>query len=513
MLRHSESLARPADAEGGGQESVTPIESSQTRTYFVARDFAANARWWRIVDLAVFGVWLAVVGAVLQRHEPWADEAQSWLLARDLDFRTLWFHELRYNGTPGLWHTILWLAQHWFHAPYAAMGTIGMVCAAGGAAYILWRCPFPRPLPYLLAFSYFVAYQYAVVARSYNLIPLLLFAACDLYDDGEHPERLTPALVLLATVSVHGTLFAGVLGACYLLRHWSKSGGALRRRYLYCAAVLMATFLFVYLVIRSTPDVAVFVNHQVTEPLLMKLELNVAYPLFDWLTPSAIFLVLAGAWCVRRRQGLPFLLLTAGILMLVVLLYGRPHHVGLVFLAVMAGLWIAWPRRDEAQEFSPGERWMTRAMAALLVCVLGVNIWDAVYAMEKDYALPYSGSADAAEYLKRVDASKASIFGYTYGTSAVQAYFDRNIMTNTPTTYYHEGLPLRATSLDVGELQIANPEFVVIYSNDGAGTFNAADPPLRAIGYRLVHVSEGSIFFKRFVFDTDSYFIYRRVQP
>ena len=41
------------------------------------------------------------------RHEPWADEAQSWLLARDAGLIQLWTKLLHYEGTPGLWQTLL----------------------------------------------------------------------------------------------------------------------------------------------------------------------------------------------------------------------------------------------------------------------------------------------------------------------------------------------------------------------------------------------------------------------
>jgi hypothetical protein len=133
--------------------------------------------------------------------------------------------------------------------------------------------------------------------------------------------------------------------------------------------------------------------------------------------------------------------------------------------------------------------------------------------MRQDYLHPYSGSADAASYLKQVEADKTTIFGYTYGISAVQAYFDHNIQTNSPTTYYHEGLPLYATQMDISQLQALGPEYVIIYSNDGPTTFNTADPSLRALGYHLVHSSPGDVFFKRFVFDSDNYYIYRRGIP
>src|SRR5215472_9725730 len=88
---------------------------------------ASSSHWWRIGDFAVLTLWIAVVGYTIQHHEKWADEAQAWLIARDLDLRTIWFHELRYEGSPGLWHTILWFAQHALRAKYGALGYIGMI--------------------------------------------------------------------------------------------------------------------------------------------------------------------------------------------------------------------------------------------------------------------------------------------------------------------------------------------------------------------------------------------------
>ncbi len=120
---------------------------------------------------------MAVVGFILPYHEKWCDEAQAWLFARDLSLSRLWFYELRYEGSPGLWHTILWIAQHVFHANYNALGYIGAACAVGGAALLIFKAPFPRYIRWPLAFTYFMVYQYAVIARQYNLLPVLAFAA------------------------------------------------------------------------------------------------------------------------------------------------------------------------------------------------------------------------------------------------------------------------------------------------------------------------------------------------
>jgi len=98
---------------------------------------------WRIGDALVLLAYSCVVLWTIRYHEKWADEAQAWLIARDLDLRTIWFHELRYEGSPGLWHTILWIAQHVFHLGYGALGYIGASFAIAGTAVLIFCAPFP----------------------------------------------------------------------------------------------------------------------------------------------------------------------------------------------------------------------------------------------------------------------------------------------------------------------------------------------------------------------------------
>ena len=100
---------------------------------------APPSPWWRIADFAVFSLWVAIVAFILPYHEKWADEAQAWLIARDLALRTIWFHELRYEGSPGLWHTILWVAQHVFHARYGALCVLARGLGVAVALSILPR--------------------------------------------------------------------------------------------------------------------------------------------------------------------------------------------------------------------------------------------------------------------------------------------------------------------------------------------------------------------------------------
>src|SRR5579871_4864060 len=130
--------------------------------------------WYVLTGYAV------IVCYTVAHHEPWFDEAQSWLLARDLSLPQLWFHYLRYEGTPGLWQTILWMASA-AHLPYSALGWLGASIAILGIFIFLKYAPFPDLIKVMLPFSFFFLYQYAVVARSYILLPTFLFLTAHFY--------------------------------------------------------------------------------------------------------------------------------------------------------------------------------------------------------------------------------------------------------------------------------------------------------------------------------------------
>src|ERR1700685_3390409 len=129
----------------------------------------------RVAIVVTLAVYALLAPSTIPRHKPWADEAQSWLLARDSSLSHLWGTLLHYEGTPGLWQTLLHLLIRLglsYSAYNFVSGFLGLV-----AAYLLLRyAPLPLFIRILLPFTYFLCYQYAVIARSYALIAPLLFA-------------------------------------------------------------------------------------------------------------------------------------------------------------------------------------------------------------------------------------------------------------------------------------------------------------------------------------------------
>jgi len=481
--------------------------------------------WRRIGDAAVLAAYAGLVLWTIPYHEKWADEAQAWLIARDLDLRTIWFHELRYEGSPGLWHTILWIAQHVFHAKYDTLGYIGAVFAIAGAAVLLFLAPFPRIVRWPLAFTYVMVYQYAVIARPYTLFPLLAFCAAVFFKDVLHPGRITIPLVLLSLLTLHGTILAGCLGFAYLVEAYKRRAEldtVVKRRYIISVVILALTFLFVVAILKPTPDVGEFAGkrelaqmsqaqRELRQPSpLRKTEAILCGAFLDYTIPSILCVLLIGWWCHRRHRLLEYALPVALLIALYALVHGYPHHHGTVFVATIAALWIAWPTVKEQSEFSRLDLWATRGMIALLLCLCAVNIFDAEVVIHREYLYPYSGARDAAGYLKEVGADKTPMFGFLFGVNAVQAYFDHNLFSNMSSSYYHNGLPLEGTSVSYEDLRRIRPQYVISYSSAPQMMMDTGIPLLAAEGYELVHFSDGYYLYKRGIYQRETYFILKR---
>ena len=59
-----------------------------------------------LLNLLIFTIYLTFTFIVMINHEAWSDEAQAWLLVRDLDFFSL-LKQLAIEGHPSLWYLIL----------------------------------------------------------------------------------------------------------------------------------------------------------------------------------------------------------------------------------------------------------------------------------------------------------------------------------------------------------------------------------------------------------------------
>ena len=205
-----------------------------------------EASRWRYVVWACAAVYALGAAAVALRHEPWADEAQAWLIARDSNPIEMAVDVLRYEGHPILWYLVL--TPFAKTLPYGSMTVVAVLFGIAGA--LLWTLRSPVPLAVRLAvpFTYFLFYQYAVVARSYVLLPLLMFWLAHEYPRRhERPWRFVLICALLTFTSVFPAVGAGCLMLAFFveaLMRRAELSAEQKQRYWLCFGAYVAAGLF-----------------------------------------------------------------------------------------------------------------------------------------------------------------------------------------------------------------------------------------------------------------------------
>ena len=185
-------------------------------------------------------LYAGLVALLTVHHEPWPDEAQAWLIARDNSFLGV-LRQVHYEGSPALWHVLLW-AEARLHVSYAGMHWISGFFGLASTYLLLRYSPFPRWAKLLLPFGAFLLFHAPVIARSYGLSILLMFALAALYRSNR-TNILVACVVcgLLANTSLYAFTAAAGFAVLFLARSFQRRqkyslGGLL----IVCASMLVA---------------------------------------------------------------------------------------------------------------------------------------------------------------------------------------------------------------------------------------------------------------------------------
>lgn len=174
---------------------------------------ATDNRWlWAVLILYVVSI--AIISAY---HEPWFDEAQSWMIARDASYHDMIFYIPHYEGHPPLW----WLYLSLFAktgVPYElGLKTAAILLNTVAMGILLFKAPFPKIVRCVIPFTYFFFYQYGVISRCYSLLMLgFILMALFWKDRDEKPFKVIVTMCLVCCSTAYGLLLCGGLTLVWL---------------------------------------------------------------------------------------------------------------------------------------------------------------------------------------------------------------------------------------------------------------------------------------------------------
>lgn len=422
---------------------------------------------WAVV-LGLSAAFAFVVFFVLSRHELWRDETQAWLMAtQSRTLGQLW-HALRYEGHPAVWYLVLDTVATLSTTARALQITHGVI-ATLSVLVLLRSSPFKLWQKVLLIFGYFLAYEYAVISRSYSLGVLGLFVLCAILPTR---RRTFIPIALVIAYLVNISLFTVMLSAavCFgLVIDWWVNRG--RRPSIGNTAAALAIVLVATIAAIATilpPSDSVF-RKKDSGQVHMELE-NVnsgrlarsvtavwrsylpiprmsdegmwnSNFLFDskpygralTLPLSAMLILLAMLVFARRPAVLA--IYTAGTVMIVgffiVKLAGNQRHNGHLYLLLLICFWMY----QQFDELPPRAGWLEKAArlgdrlrTPFFVTVIVAQVLGAAVLMISDLRKPFSGSQIVAQTIHEHGLDDAIVVGNpAHRMSAIAAYLDEPI--------------------------------------------------------------------------------------
>ncbi len=166
----------------------------------------------------IFAVYVIFNVVLLCFHAPWRDEANVWLMARDLSPLQL-LREIKYQGHPCLWYFLV-MPFAKLGLPFRTIGIISTIVMTVAAGIYLWKGPQWIGIKALVVFSPIFTYFYPTIARNYCLIALILILLAWNYSErNEHPVRYGILLGLLVQADTIAIAPAGMIALVWFVEN------------------------------------------------------------------------------------------------------------------------------------------------------------------------------------------------------------------------------------------------------------------------------------------------------
>jgi len=144
------------------------------------------------------------------KHEPWRDEAQSWLMSRDMSIIEL-IKNASSEGHPILWHIVLKIFIL-CGLSYNNINLLSWILTSIGAYFIIWKFSSNKLTKISILMTYPLLYFCPSYARSYSLLLPIFIVVASMYKDRiKHPYIYGTLILLLCNIHLIFTFIVGLL--------------------------------------------------------------------------------------------------------------------------------------------------------------------------------------------------------------------------------------------------------------------------------------------------------------
>ena len=388
-----------------------------------------------ILNVLIFILFAVLTFVVGIHHEPWADEAQAWLIARNCTIPEMILNVLKYEGHPILWFAIL-RVLNFIHYPYKFFFIVPWIASCIGVYLLIFKSKMPSIIKYLFPFTYFIFYQSAVIGRNHSLFfPILMGIAVIYKDRLRHPYLYSLLLILTASISAYSFVIAfGLL--CFFIFDIFKSKRCSIKEFLPALAVLLC-MIFTALYLIKPADYNFYPNLNLMRLNPFRVVYITARGYFNIVPLSSVlvcqmiatllvYIFCAKTFCKTKRQLLFYTMMNLMLAVVVTALVCKPWHVAyfiitLIFICSV----LAEENNIRQYPFKSNE-----VFYIMMLFIFSMHIFWSWECSLFDIQKEYSASRSVAKFIKENNLNSQNIIGFGYKTVAIQPYFNENIYVN-----------------------------------------------------------------------------------
>lgn len=422
------------------------------------------------VNLVIMLCYSIITFIILLFHESWRDEAQAWLIARDLNIIDI-FGQMKYEGHPVIWYLIL-VPFAKLGLPYIFVKIVSWLICNIAVWLILKKAPFNIFIKILFIFSMPMIYLYPSISRSYCLIPLAITIVA-IYFGQRHEKPIQYILSILFLANTHVIMY-GMVGILLLLFYIEeliqnrKTNSKEQKKKVYISLIviivgLILTLIPILISMTTNTDVSLTSNTSIFEDTKLKME-NAYEKIMTGcfgeneliLKIVAIALIILLCYEIRYHfknalviictEGLQFLIYTYVYM-------GSEQRVSTLILLMMFIFWIQNDKKEKTVNMDKNEKelvnnqkylkrqkrkeQLTNVAEYILVFVLIINIANGMDAVNKEIKTTYSSSYETSEWIKN-NLEDDSIFICTNMplSSAIIPYIGKDVFWSPQTLDY-----------------------------------------------------------------------------
>lgn len=411
---------------------------------------------WDILILLIYAIITFIVTVIF--HEKWRDEAQAWLIARDLNFWGI-IKQMSYEGHPPLWYFIIAPFAK-IGLPYQTQGIVSWLIMVFTAWLILKKSPFKKYMQIFIILTAPFIYLYPAISRSYCLIPLALTLIAIYYPERKE-KQIQYSLSILFLAYTH-VIMLGMVGILYLLFFveqvffTKKSKKDIKNLTIALIFTVIGILFLAFMLLGSTNKNGYVSVNPINSFKLIGLKIllsGIELQIFGTLAKRIIFKILFWAWFIlltgigikkNPKNTVIFFISILWQLLIYLFIYGcSQQRSNTMLLIAIFIIWICISDKNEIKN-----KVLKQIVTIGAILLLTLNITVGIDEMVKDFIMPYSSAEETAKYIEE-NTEENAIFVCTDGPipSAIIPYVKNKLFWNPSSEEYFTFVTLSDKSI------------------------------------------------------------------